>query len=213
MSLPSGRSELPELAAIDVRGMTREAFLVRSTLAAGVLYGLGAVAPFVRRALAQEATGDIAILNFALTLEHVEARFYDDARAGVSLDGGANNLIEELASNEAQHVTALTNVIRELRAGPVPAPEVDFGSAFRGQRNFLRLAQIFEDTGVAAFNGLAPEVASTEVLSALASIVQVEGRHAALVRQMQGEKPAPKAFDDTLSEAQVRERIEPFLLT
>jgi rubrerythrin len=205
------RVELPELIEIDVRGMTREAFLVRATLAAGAITGLGAVAPFVSRALAQEAFGDLAILNFALTLEHVEARFYDDARAGVRLDGDASALTEELASHEAQHVTALTDVIGGLGGRPVAAPEVDFGGAFRSQGNYLRLAQIFEDTGIAAYNGAAPEVGSTEVLAALASIVQVEGRHAALVRQMQGEKPAPKAFDDTLSEAQVRERIEPFL--
>ncbi len=44
----------PELAAIKVDGMTREAFLARATLAAGAVYGLGAVTPFVRKAMAQE---------------------------------------------------------------------------------------------------------------------------------------------------------------
>jgi rubrerythrin len=213
MSLRPDDLALPELAAIRVRRMTREAFLVRSTLAAAAVYGLGAVAPFVRGALAQEASGDLATLNFALTLEKLEARFYDDARGSVRLDGDARALTDELASEEAQHVTALTETIGELGGRPVPDPEVDFLNAFRSQRGFLRLAQIFEETGVASYNGAAPSVGSSEVLAALGSIVQVEGRHAALVRQMRGEKPAPKAFDDTLSEAQVRERIEPFLLT
>ena len=47
----------PELAAIEVKGMTREAFIVRGTIAAGSVYGLSTVAPFVRQAIAQGAAG------------------------------------------------------------------------------------------------------------------------------------------------------------
>ena len=58
----------PELAAIDVKGHTRQAFLMRGAVAAGSVYGLAAVGPFVREAIAQEGGGDVEILNFALTL-------------------------------------------------------------------------------------------------------------------------------------------------
>ncbi len=202
----------PELAAIEVQGMTREAFLARATLAAGAVYGLGVVTPFVRKALAQEATGDIGILNFALLLEHLEAAFYDKARQQVpGLDSDAQKLTEELATNEGEHVTALMAVIGTLGGTPTPEPGVDFGNALASQSSYLKLAQTFEDTGVSAYNGAGPELESKEALAAAGTIVQVEGRHAALIRMMRGENPAPKAFDDALSIPQVRTAVAPFL--
>ena len=203
---------VPELAAIEVHGMTRGAFLARATLAAGAVYGLGAVAPFVRQALAQEAVGDMAILNFALTLEQLEAQFYDEAGRSVSLGSEAGRLTEELATNEAEHVAALRTVIGELGGRPVPEPVVDFGDAFNSQGSYLSLAENFEDTGVAAYNGAGPMVESKEVLEAMGTIVQVEGRHAALVRKVSGGVFAPKAFDDALSMSQVRQRLDPYLI-
>jgi rubrerythrin len=202
----------PELAAIKVHGMTREAFLARATLAAGAIYGVGAVAPFVGRALAQEAVGDVGILNFALLLEHLEAAFYDQARDQVSLGSDARSLTEELATNEGEHVTALMAIIGTLGGRPVPEPVVDFGDAFSSQDSYLRLAQTFEDTGVSAYNGAGPNLGSKEALAAVGTIVQVEGRHAALVRMMRDEVPAPKAFDDTLSIPQVRTAVAPFIV-
>jgi rubrerythrin len=202
----------PELAAIEVHGMTREVFLARATLAAGAVYGLGAVAPFVRRALAQEAAGDIGVLNFALLLEELEAAFYEQARRQVRLDSDAQRLTDELAKNEREHALALRSVIGRLRGRPTPAPEVDFGDAFRSQSAYLELAQTFEDTGVSAYNGAGPELESKEALAAAGTIVQVEGRHAALIRMMRDEKPAPKAFDDALTRPQIRSKVDPFIV-
>jgi rubrerythrin len=203
----------PALAAIQVQGMTREAFLVRATLAAGAVYGLGAVTPFVRTALAQEEeTGDLNILNFALLLEHLEAAFYEQARQEVKLDSDAQRLTEELAVNEGAHVVALTEAIEKLNGRPTAAPEVDFGNAFASQSSYLKLAQIFEDTGVSAYNGVAPDLESKDTLKLAGSIVQVEGRHAGLIRMIRGEDPAPRAFDDGLTIPQVRIRVQPYIL-
>ncbi|MGH2839117.1 MAG: ferritin-like domain-containing protein [Thermoleophilaceae bacterium] len=204
----------PELAAIDVEGHTRQAFIVRGAVAAGSVYGLSTVGPFVRQAIAQGGGGDVEILNFALTLEYLEAAFYEQALAKTSgLSSEAKSLATEIHENEAAHVAALTSTISDLGGKPVKAPGVDFGKAFANEKSFLKLAQTFEDTGVSAYNGAAPQIESKEVLAAAGGIVQVEARHAAAIRLLNGESPSPMAFDETLTEDQVLDAVKPFVKT
>jgi rubrerythrin len=202
----------PELAAIDVEGHTRQAFIMRGAVAAGSVYGLAAVGPFVRQAMAQEGGGDVEILNFALTLEYLEAAFYEEA---LQKTGGLSSESRELATtlqeNEAEHVDALTATIGELGGKPVAAPKVDFGKAFASEKSFLELAQTLEDTGVSAYNGAAPQIKSKEVLAAAGGIVQVEARHAAAIRLLRDENPSPEAFDKTLSTDEVLKAVQPFV--
>jgi hypothetical protein len=193
---------------IEVRGHTRSAFLVRGALATGSLYGAGAVGSFVSQAFAQGG-GDLDILNFALTLEYLEAAFYKEGLAKAGLSGDAKKLATEIGDHETQHVDALTATIKKLGGKPVQAPGVTF--PFKDQKSFLKLAQVFEDTGVSAYNGAAPMISSKEVLGAAGSIVQVEARHAAAIRFLNGDDPAPAAFDPTLSEKQVLKAVKPFL--
>ncbi|MDP8943205.1 MAG: ferritin-like domain-containing protein [Actinomycetota bacterium] len=203
---------VPELAAIDVQGMTRGAFIVRGALAAGAVYGGAAVGPFVGQALAQ-ASGDVDVLNFALTLEFLEAEFYKQALKEVDdLDSEVKELAEEIEKNEAEHVDTLTQTIEQLGGKPTKAPEVDFGDAFRSQDAFLKLALTFEDTGVSAYNGAAPRIKSEEVLGAAGAIVQVEARHAALIAHHTNGKIAPSgAFDKPLGQEKVLKAVEPFV--
>ena len=202
----------PELAAIDVQGVTRQAFMVRGAVAAGAVYGLSAVGPYVREALAQEGGGDLEILNFALTLEYLEAAFYEQGLKRVpGLQGSVKSLAKEIRDNENEHVTALTGTIKELGGTPVKAPGVDFGNAYKSQKSFLKLAQTFEDTGVSAYNGAAPQIMSPEVLGAAGSIVQVEARHAAAIRLLRGKQPAAGAFDPALDMQAVLDAVQPFV--
>jgi rubrerythrin len=206
---------VPELATVEIKGMTRSSFLLRSTLAAGAVYGGAVVGPYVKQAFAQGegSSGDVDILNFALTLEFLESTFYQEALREVSgLSGDVQALTEQLEADEAAHVDALTATIKDLGGKPVPAPEVDFGDAFKDEDSYLELSQTFEDTGVSAYNGAAPEIQSTEVLAAAGSIVQIEGRHAALIRFTRGEEPAPTAFDETLDMQEVLDAVEPFIV-
>jgi hypothetical protein len=197
-----------EMTDIEITGHTRSAFLVRGALATGSLYGAGAVGSFVTQAFAQGG-GDVDILNFALTLEYLEAAFYKEGIANAGLSGDAKKLATEIGDHENEHVAALTQTIKKLGGTPVKAPGVKF--PFKDQKSFLKLAQVFEDTGVSAYNGAAPMISSKEVLGAAGSIVQVEARHAAAIRFLNGDDPAPAAFDPTLSKQQVLKAVKPFI--
>jgi rubrerythrin len=202
----------PELEAIAVEGLSRGAFLARGALATGALLGGAAVGPFVGRALAQEDDGDLGVLNFALTLEYLEATFYARAIAkGRNMASGTRRLVREIHENEAAHVDALRSTIKQLGGRPVEAPKVGFGDVFTNERTFLELAQTLEDTGVSAYNGAAPRIRSSEVLAAAGSIVQVEARHAALIRLRRDETPAPSPFDPALEQKNVLEAVTPFI--
>ena len=203
----------PELAAVEVDGMTRSAFIVRGALAAGAAYGAGAVAPFVSRAFAQGGGGDIAIANFALTLEYLEAAFYSQALRRVrGLSSDVKALAQQLANDETEHVDALTALIRKSGGRPVAQPKVDFGDAFSSEDSFLELAGTFEPTGVGAYNGAAPKIRSKEVLNAAGSIVQIEGRHVALINLKRGKSITPSgAFSKPLRRNTVLTAVKPFI--
>ena len=209
--MSNSKLAVPQLAAVEIDGMTRSSFILKSTLAAGAVYGGAAVGPFVKQAMSQEG-GDVDILNFALTLEFLEAAFYEEALKQVKgLSGDVKPLAEQLQEDESAHVDTLTSTIEDLGGKPTKAPKVDFGDAFKDEDSFLELAQTFEDTGVGAYNGAAPEIKSTEILAAAGSIVQVEGRHAGLIRLTRGENPAPAAFDETLDMQEVLDAVMPFI--
>ena len=158
---------------IEIQGMSRGAFLVRGALATGAAYGAASVTPWVSRALAQEGGGDVDILNFALTLEYLEADFYKQA-AKLSLKGDYKSLAKDFGANERAHVDALTATIKKLGGKPVTSPAFAFG--LKSQQDFAKLAVTLEDTGVSAYNGAAPLIASKEVLAAAGSIVSRSGR-------------------------------------
>ena len=127
------------------------------------------------------------------------------------LSGEVKELATTLRDNENAHVDALTTAIKSIKGKPVKAPGVDFGNAFANQKSFLKLAQTFEDTGVSAYNGAAPSIQSKKLLAAAGSIVQVEARHAAAIRSLNGEAPTVSAFDRALSEDQVLKAVKPFV--
>jgi len=195
---------------MEIQSMTRSAFLARGAVAVGAAYGAGAVAPFVGTALASST--DVDIVNFALTLEYLEAAFYTQAVQKVpGLKGDVLKLAKDLRDNEQQHVSALKATVKQLGGTPVTAPGVDFGGAFKSETTFLKYANTFEDTGVSAYNGAAPAISSPDVLAAAGSIVQVEARHAALIRLQRGVTPAPLAFDKSSDKAAVLAAVKPFI--
>jgi hypothetical protein len=210
--MASSQLVAPELATIKVQGTTREAFLVRATLVAGATYGALSATPYITKALAKGAGGDVGILNYALTLEYLETEFYTLGVKQVNgLSGDDLKLARELRDNEAEHVAALKATIKKLGGKPVKKPTFDFGPAFDSPAAFLKTANVLEDAGVSAYNGAGPLIESGDVLGAAGSIVQVEARHAALIRLTRGKPPAPLAFDKAATKASILKKVTPFI--
>lgn len=200
---------IPAIDAIEVHGDTRQAFLLKATLATSAVYGSMLVGPAVRRAFAQSGDmSDIDVLNYALTLEYLEADFYRVGRK-LSLSSDTAKVAKRFGSEESAHVEALRGTIRDLGGKPVVSPKFTF--PMRNERTFLALANTLEDTGVSAYNGAGPSIESKEVLAAAGSIVQVEARHAAAIRVMRGRQPAPNDFDKALGEDAVVKAITPLI--
>ena len=192
----------PGLAAVEVHGMSRSSFILRGALSAGAVLGAGAVGPFVSNALAASATSDLDILNFALTLEYLETNFYTVKAKSVGLSGKAKALAAEFGAEEAQHVAALTAAIKAGGGKPVAMPTFVF--PVTDEASFLKLAYTLENTGVGAYNGAGPSLASKQLLAAAGSIVQVEARHAAAIGLLTGDSVVPNGgFDKPLTKAQV----------
>ncbi|MBA2523160.1 MAG: ferritin-like domain-containing protein [Solirubrobacterales bacterium] len=198
---------------VEFEPMDRSAFLLKGALAAGAVYGASAVGPLVRHAFAKAGTkgskGDIDILNFALTLEYLEADFYEVAQKEVKLSSDLKKFAAEVGQNEQDHVDALSGAISDLGGKPVAKPTFTF--PLKDEKSFTDLSVTFEDTGVSAYNGAGPLLESKDLLATAGSIVQIEGRHAGAIRFMSGLSPTVEAFDTTLDMDAVLKAVTPFI--
>ena len=195
--MTDARPHSPEPAAIEVGGLTRSAFLIRGALAAGALYGAGAVAPLVSRALAQTSAGDQQILSFLVALEEVESAFYKAALKGAGLSGAPKALATEFGKHEDAHMTALKNALSLLGGQPPAPPSLKFNVS--GRNAFFTTGAMLEDAGVGAYNGAITRLRSPDLVAAAGAIVQVEARHAAALRFRGGKDATPAAFDTPLA--------------
>lgn len=162
-------------------------------------------------------SGPLDVLNYALTLEYLEAEFYRQGNASDLLSGTEADYLRQIGEDEATHVAALTDTINALGGTPVAAPGVDFGEAFASRASYLETAYVFENTGVGAYLGAAPSLFDQkELLAAAAGIFGVEARHAAVIGNLQG-KPAEGgvyfngAFEKPTPRSEVLAAVAPFL--
>jgi hypothetical protein len=172
---------------------TRAAFLKKAVVAGGGV-ALGGVLIGGLPALTTAAPGpaqDAEILNFALLLEYLEAEFYTQAEASGALSGEAAEFARVVGEHERAHVEFLEGALGDQAN---PKPTFDFQGTTEDQQMFLQTAIVLEDTGVAAYNGQGARL-TKETLPAAASVVSVEARHAAWVRDIVGENPAPNVVD------------------
>jgi rubrerythrin len=200
----------PELRAVEIEGVTRGAFILRGALAAGAVYGAGAVGPFVSRAFGVTPPGDVEVLGFALALENLEVAFYKAALAPeVGLTGRVKTLATEFGAHEAEHAKVLGELIEQLGGKPPAAAKTKF--SVKDEAGFLKLAVTLEEVGVSAYNGAVPSLQTPDLIAAAGSIAQVEARHAGALRMLSGQDPAPVAFDKPLTAAEATARVKPYL--
>ena len=161
-------------------GDTRAAFFRKAAIGGGAVLGSSAFLGMLPElAIAKPSKKqDLAILNYALTLEYLEAAFYADAVKGGALHGAAKTFAKTVAGHEATHVVALHKTIKALGGKPVSKPRFDFQGTTRNQGKFLATSFVLENTGVEAYLGQAGRLQSKALLGAAASIVTVEARHA-----------------------------------
>ena len=157
---------------------------------------------------------DVAVLNYALTLEHLESAFYrDNAQTydlGVDGFGNAiNDYMALIAEHEAAHVETLVTVITDLGGEPVAEAAYDFGVT--DAATFLATAAALENTGVSAYDGAGQFLENADLLTAAGTIVAVEARHASYLNLITGELPFPAAFETPLSMDEVLEIAGPFI--
>lgn len=167
----------------------------------------------------QSAITDVDILNYALTLEHLEDTFYREGLAQYDLaafqaagyDETFYNNVKEVSYDETTHVSFLTTALSGVGATPVAACTYNFG--YNSLETFLATASILEGVGVSAYLGAAASIVNKDYLTAAGSILTVESRHSAYLRGGLEQSPFPQAFDAPLGFNQVFSLAAPFIVS
>jgi hypothetical protein len=189
------------------QGDTRLSFLRKSAVAGGAVVSggavLGAFAPGALaagggRPPASFGKGDIGILNYALTLEYLEAAFYNGATAAnMSLSPQAAAFLKVVTKDENAHVAFLKSALGSKAA---KTPKFDFKGANTSPEMFMKTAQVLENTGVHAYSGQALNIKKAAYVKAALSILTIEARHASVIGLLNdptGEMIAPDGPFDT----------------
>jgi rubrerythrin len=206
-------------------GDTRLGFLKKAGLAGGAVMGSGALLSALTPAGAMAASGkgrppakfgagDIGILNFALTLEYLEAAFYNEATANQKKktfikDKQAQVFLKTVTVDENAHVAYLK---KALGSKAVAAPKVDFGGTTSQEASFVKTAVALENTGVHAYSGQALNIKSPATVAAALSILTIEARHASVAGLLLSGKPSgltpDGAFDTPFTAKEVLTAVE-----
>ncbi|MFN2628449.1 MAG: ferritin-like domain-containing protein [Gaiellaceae bacterium] len=205
-------------------GATRGAFLRKAGLGGAALVGgsalLGAVAGPARAGDPGDNVSDVDVLNYALTLEYLEASFYTQALGGKGTTGVAASrakfgrgaissakqlkgfggriqknayaYLSAIRDHEVQHVEFLRAGLGSAAVGPAT---FNFAPAFKSVSAFLATARLLENTGVMAYDGAIRYIDKGDYLQAGAQIATVEARHASYLNLINGGSPFPAAFD------------------
>jgi rubrerythrin len=157
--------------------------------------------------------GDLEIVLYALTLEHLETDFYNAViESGVVKNKALAETAKMIRDNEQEHVDALTGTAKQLGGKP-KRPKTNFDSVLEGgEKKVLETAATVENLGAAAYLGQAGRIKSKEILGAALAIHTVEARHAAALNTVVGRTIVPDgAFAKPASMQEVLPKVKPFL--
>ncbi|HEX3831319.1 MAG TPA: ferritin-like domain-containing protein [Solirubrobacteraceae bacterium] len=154
-------------------------------------------------------TGDLAIVNYALTLEYLESQFYAKVIASGLFHGKNLSVIKSFGAEETQHVVALKKVAMSMGT---PAQEPMGKFPIHSATQVTKLAGAVENLGAAAYLGQAGNIESKEILAAALSIHTIEARHAATINLVLMKSPTPDgAFAKPMTMAEVLKVVTPFI--
>jgi len=219
---------------------SRRGFLGKSVLAGGTLLALGSTGLAAGDEHQDEHGGggengaafddtpktDVDVLNYALTLEHLEDAFYQegldmfdesDFVQADALDAYSEQTRSQVyqyvttaGEHESVHVDVLSQAVTLLGGEPAMAGSYDFG--VESIEDFIALGATFENTGVAAYAGAAPFIESPDLLGSALAIHSVEARHAAVLNTLNGDPPFPNAFDPAATQQEVLNAVSDFIV-
>jgi rubrerythrin len=158
--------------------------------------------------------GDVGVLNFALTLEYLEAAFYNEAsanqgRSSFIKDAQTQVFLKTVTADENAHVAYLKKALGKKAA---KAPKVDFGGTTSDETKFIETALALENTGVHAYLGQALNIKRPSTVAAALSIATVEARHASVIGLIVKDSPkgiAPDGpFDEPFTAAKVLKAVK-----
>lgn len=216
-------SDLIKLEQVDADGALREGadavdgdsradFFRKAAMGGTAMVGGGVLlAGFPQLAMGAKPSKrqDVSILNFALTLEFLEDEFYKQALKNIQFKvPNLERVTRVVSSHESIHVRFLK---RTLKTAAIKKPKFDFGDAVTNEAKFLATSQVLEDTGVTAYLGQARRILQKPVLTAAATILAVEARHASFIAEINGKSFAPRAFDRPVSGRKIKAKIQPFI--
>jgi len=168
---------------------------------------------------------DVDVLNYALTLEHLEYSFYRDGLRkfdeqdfrSSNLFSGSGNLLRptvyenfrHIREHEDTHVDTLKSVIRSLSGTPVSEAEYNFEeTAFTSIERFVSVAKDLENTRVSAYDGAIAHIQRANLLTAGATIATVEASYASYLNLLNGTSPFPAAFDEPAAPRTICEAVQ-----
>lgn len=200
-------------AVLKINDESSRRTFVKGAALVGVAGTFLAITNRERLAFAQDASaGDLDILNFALTLEFLEAEFYVRGIDAGLVSGRELELVTPIRDHEIAHAEDLTATIEALGGTPIDEPEFMFPEeTFADREQFLMAASMFEELGVTAYHGQVPNIESPEILGAAAAIAGVESRHAAVIADLLGEDPFPSPFEQSREMQEVLDLAAQFI--